>query len=483
MVRLGAMALVWTCAPVSAEQADESAKLRKRLSAVEAELKQLRAGEGAPRAYREYRELQKEVNEQYQRHQKELKAPRDRMRKLSQKRGVQDWQRRISEKTTEWSRLRRELQSEIHKRGRELHERRRTELAKAAVAEAANARALGFTALRYPRVDGSTSTQPLGMLIACKMLGCPYRWAGTARYHGRWYTEGDSIDSSDLMAFQPMRDIESSGMRLGRGYYDSFSLIGYRVIAVPAAPASREAQRLGVIIDRMLTIHAGTHGAYENVINGLSDLGLVARRPSADELELAKTKGVELDVQPFALDAFVFITNYKNPVTNLSAEQIRGIYSGRLTNWKEAGGPDHKINAYQRNRNSGSQELMESLVMKDLPFSKPKHGRARTLIHHGMGGPYIALSHDRHGLAYSVYYYEHFMSGSPNTKLIAVDGVLPSYDTIRARQYPYVTEVYVVTRKGLQADSGQARFRAWLLSAEGQAVVRESGYVPLGQQQ
>ena len=71
------------------------------------------------------------------------------------------------------------------------------------------------------------------------------------------------------------------------------------------------------------------------------------------------------------------------------------------------------------------------------------------------------------------------MAGSPNTKLMAVDGVLPSYDTIRARRYPYVTEVYVVTRKGLKADSGPAKLKAWLLSAEGQAVVRESGYVPL----
>jgi phosphate transport system substrate-binding protein len=118
---------------------------------------------------------------------------------------------------------------------------------------------------------------------------------------------------------------------------------------------------------------------------------------------------------------------------------------------------------------------MKALLMKGLEFPKAQ----RRLIQHSMSGPYLALTKDEQGLAYSVYYYEHFMSGSPNTKTIAVDGVAPTYETIRSREYPYTTEVYIVTHAGLKKRSPIAKFRGWLLSEEGQAVVRESGYVPL----
>ena len=82
--------------------------------------------------------------------------------------------------------------------------------------------------------------------------------------------------------------------------------------------------RLAVIVSKMLTVHGGTHRAYESVVRGESDIGLVARMPSSDELKLATERGVALDVEPFALDAFVFIKHYKNPVKSLTVEQIQG---------------------------------------------------------------------------------------------------------------------------------------------------------------
>ena len=153
---------------------------------------------------------------------------------------------------------------------------------------------------------------------------------------------------------------------------------------------------------------------------------------------------------PFALDAFVFIVNEENPVTNLTAEQIRDVYSGKTLQWNQVGGPEVPIVAYQREKNSGSQELMLSLVMKDIPIQKIEDNyRVPRLMTYGMGGPYLALTRDKNGLAYSVYYYEHFMAGSARTRTIAVDGVEPTYDTIRKRTYPYACEVYAVTLKGL----------------------------------
>jgi phosphate transport system substrate-binding protein len=222
-------------------------------------------------------------------------------------------------------------------------------------------------------------------------------------------------------------------------------------------------------------VHQGTHGAYVNLIENRADLILVARLPSADELELAEDLGVELDIDAVALDAFVFLFNRHNPVSGLTVEEIQDIYTGKITQWDQVGGGDAEIHAYQRDDNSGSQELMETLVMKDLEMMAP--GEPMVLM--GMMGPINRLSEDRDGIGYSVYFFEEFMAPNEEIKLVKVDGILPSYDSIAARKYPFTTEVYAVVRKDLADSSGAFQLRDWLLSPEGQKVVVKSGYVPI----
>ena len=96
-----------------------------------------------------------------------------------------------------------------------------------------------------------------------------------------------------------------------------------------------------------------------------------------------------------------------------------------------------------------------------------------------MAGPFRMLTKDQFGVAYSVYFYEHFMAACPYTRPLAVDGVLPTAETIGSRKYPYVTEVYVVMRRDEPKGTNARKLRDWLLTDEGQAVVAESGYVPL----
>ena len=79
-----------------------------------------------------------------------------------------------------------------------------------------------------------------------------------------------------------------------------------------------------------------THQAYVNLIDGEADLILVTY-PSEDELNLAKQKGVELEVIPVVKEGFVFYVNSKNPIDNLSTEQVQDIYAGTIKNWKEVG--------------------------------------------------------------------------------------------------------------------------------------------------
>jgi phosphate transport system substrate-binding protein len=304
----------------------------------------------------------------------------------------------------------------------------------------------GVTAENYPIVDGSTSTIPLGQLLLCRGMGLP----GELGRNG----------SSPLFAHHGQR---------GGDVAVHFPLT--------VSPQQGEQYR-GILYQRAR--HRGTHEAYLHLLgegNGAqpaADLILVAREPSEDELAAAKHKGIIFDVRPVALDAFIFLANIDNPVSNLSLAQIRDIYGGKHTNWNEVGGKDAAIEAFIRNRNSGSQELMEKLVMQGRPITVKASATVT-----GMMGVIERISETPNGLAYSVYYYEQVMVPDPRNKLLGVDGVHPTRATIANRQYPLVSEVYVVTRKGIEADSATARLRDWLLSDDGQRLVGASGYLPI----
>ncbi len=166
------------------------------------------------------------------------------------------------------------------------------------------------------------------------------------------------------------------------------------------------------------------------------------------------------------MDAFVFIANENNPVNGLSLNEIQRIYTGELTNWDQVGGPQGKIHPYQRDAQSGSQQLMLSLVMKDLPMVA-----APLLVLLKMIAPFYAISEDLQGIGYSVYYYEENMAPTEKIKLLAVDGIKPDHASIRTRRYPFTTEVYVVVRADSPPPSIAMRFRDMLLSAAGQEMV------------
>jgi phosphate transport system substrate-binding protein len=223
-----------------------------------------------------------------------------------------------------------------------------------------------------------------------------------------------------------------------------------------------------------------------NFIEGKTDVLLEARLPSSDELAEAKSKGVELETRAFALDVFVFLVNTNNPTDSMPLATLRDIYAGKVTTWSGAaidlGDPTTRINAYQREPNSGSQELMKSMVMGATPIVN-----APQMVVQTMAGPYDAIggnpatgaAGDRLGLGFSVYYYAAVMFSNPQVKMIGVDGVKPASATISSRAYPLAAEVYVVTRKDATAKSPALQYRDWLLSADGQRVVKQSGYVPV----
>ncbi|MGO9568029.1 MAG: PstS family phosphate ABC transporter substrate-binding protein [Desulfomonilaceae bacterium] len=161
---------------------------------------------------------------------------------------------------------------------------------------------------------------------------------------------------------------------------------------------------------------------------------------------------------------------------------IRNIYTGKTTSWADLGWQRDRfspyvIRPYRRNRNSGSEEKMQKLVIKGLPNASLLPLDALTLG--SMFGPFNSLIQDQQGIGYTPYYYERFMANTPQVKMIAVNNVMPSHETIKNGTYPLITEVVVAYLSDLPKDSAAAKIRDWLLTVDGQQVVAESGYIPI----
>lgn len=227
---------------------------------------------------------------------------------------------------------------------------------------------------------------------------------------------------------------------------------------------------------------SNTVGAYERLIDREVDV-IFAAAPFQDQLDAARAAGMELHLTPIGREAFVFFVNSQNPVQGLTVEQVRGIYSGKITNWREVGGQNRPIRAFQRAANSGSQSALERL-MGDTPLIEPE----KEDVVADMGGIISRVASYRNyqnAIGFSFRYYSTQMVENDQIRLLALNGVEPTRQTIRDGSYPISSEFYAVTAApiGLPApQSYQTQLAAlldWILSPQGQWIIEQTGYVAL----
>lgn len=219
-----------------------------------------------------------------------------------------------------------------------------------------------------------------------------------------------------------------------------------------------------------------TSEVYRNLIDGKVDVIFAAEISKEDE-EYARQKGVELKIIPATSSAFVFIVNTENSVENLTFEQIQKIYTGEITNWAEVGGESGDIIAYQRPTGSGSQTAMLSLVMKDKQIMTPP----LTQIEQEMGGLIDAIAeydNSKYALGYSYFYYVNTMYKKDTIKMISVDGVMPTIETIKNGTYPIYTNAFIVTRAN-EENENVDKWVETVLSERGSKIIEDAGYVPV----
>ena len=224
-----------------------------------------------------------------------------------------------------------------------------------------------------------------------------------------------------------------------------------------------------------IVLCSGTPNAYNNLLERKVDL-IFCFEPSEDQAEQFDKKGLKLNLIPIGWEAFVFFVNKENRVNNLTIEEIQGIYSGRIKNWRKVGGKFQNIRAFQRPENSGSQTILKK-IMGGIPIVKPKWEVTSSFMHEMI---YDVAAYRNFGSAigYSFLFYSTEMIKNDQIKLLSINGIPPSRETIQ--DYPFSQNIYAIYIDDKNKNENIEPFIKWILSEQGQELVSKAGYIPIG---
>lgn len=196
--------------------------------------------------------------------------------------------------------------------------------------------------------------------------------------------------------------------------------------------------------------------------------------PSDEQRAYAEENQTTFEYTPIGTEAFVFFVHKDNPITNLTTEQIKDIYSGKITNWKDVGGKNEKIAAFQRNEGSGSQSMLKQF-MGDTPITDAPTEMVNDLMA-GIIEQVADYKSKTNSIGFSFRYYVEGIIKNPDIKMISIDGAAPTSENIRNGSYSILTPIYAVTYKENQ-NGNVDKLLEWILSDEGRYIINETGYV------
>ena len=218
-----------------------------------------------------------------------------------------------------------------------------------------------------------------------------------------------------------------------------------------------------------------TPGGYQLLAEKGIDLFLGVY-PSEEQKAYAEECNTTFVYTPVGTEAFVFFVHKDNPIDNLTTEQIKGIYSGEITNWKQVGGKNEEIAAFQRNEGSGSQSMLQRF-MGDTPIMEAPTEMVNTMMS-GIIEQVSSYRSKSNSIGFSFRYYVEGIIQNPDIKVLSVDGVAPTAENIRNGSYPIVTPMYAVTYEENTNENVDLLLQ-WILSEEGQYIIEETGYVSI----
>ncbi len=223
---------------------------------------------------------------------------------------------------------------------------------------------------------------------------------------------------------------------------------------------------------------------YNNTVRGYRLLGekrtdmFFGAYPSEEQIDYALEQDTEFEYTKIGTEAFVFFVHKDNPINSLTADQIRKIYSGEITNWKEVGGKNEEIVAFQRNEGSGSQSMLIRF-MDGKKIMKAPTEQVNDLMS-GIIEQVSNYKNKTNSIGFSFRYYLEGIIKNPDVKMVSIDGIAPTVENIKNGSYPITTSLYAVTYKD-NPNENVHKLLNWVLSKEGQEIIEKTGYVGIGQ--
>jgi phosphate transport system substrate-binding protein len=208
------------------------------------------------------------------------------------------------------------------------------------------------------------------------------------------------------------------------------------------------------------------------LINGTTDIAEASRpMKDAEKSQLQQKRGLATYELPVALDGLAVYVNERNPIKELTLEQLRKIYTGSVKNWKDVGGNDERILLYGRENSSGTYAYFKEHVLENADY----YPTTQTLP--GTAAVINAVSKDARGIGYGGIAYLKGVKALKVKKDNSVPGVEPTLENVQKNIYPISRFLYWYLAG--QPKDQIKKLTEWVASAEGQAVVQDVGYYPL----
>jgi phosphate transport system substrate-binding protein len=225
--------------------------------------------------------------------------------------------------------------------------------------------------------------------------------------------------------------------------------------------------------DTVIQVTGGGSGTgISALINGTTDICQSSRSMKPQEKEKLRDRynspGVEI---PVARDGLAVYVNAQSAITELSMEQLKGIFTGKITNWKQLGGPDNNIIVYSRENSSGTYVFFKEAVLMGADFT----ARAQTMP--GTAAVVNAVGKEKFGIGYGGAAYAKGIKVIKVKKDAASPGVMPDKGTVMNGSYPLARPLFFYLRAKAAGDV--KGFMDWVLSGEGQGIVEKVGYYPI----
>ncbi len=210
----------------------------------------------------------------------------------------------------------------------------------------------------------------------------------------------------------------------------------------------------------------GSGNGIKALIDTLCDIAMTSREIKSNEVKLANSKGVQPKRYVVAIDALVPVVHPDNPVQTLTVEQLASIYKGEVDNWEDVGGVDAPVVVISRDTSSGTYETWQGKILGKARVTP------RALLQASNGAVVQAVAKNKNAIGYIGYGY---MNSS--LKGLNVGDIAATAENALSGTWPIARELYLFTNG--EAKGAAKGFIDFVLSAEGQKLVKEVGFIPL----